>query len=131
MAPYETKVLVFHSSMFPIEQGEDAETNPGVFGRSLAVWLGQELVPEFTSDQVLAEDFGWLVPVSHPKCSLYIACQMSDASPRECMVQIIAEGGWKERLRLRDPRAQARRELLDRVKARLEREPEIRDLHAE
>jgi hypothetical protein len=36
-------LLVFESSAFAIVPGEDEETNPGLYGKSLATWLAGEL----------------------------------------------------------------------------------------
>lgn len=58
----QSSQLVFESALFEVQPGEDAATNPGIFGRSLAHWLGQRLVsPDFSVDDVIAEDFGWCV----------------------------------------------------------------------
>lgn len=56
---------------------------------------------------------------------------MTDETPSDCLVQIIALGGWKGRLMLSDPRPQAESDLFARVKARLEREPGVNGLKVE
>jgi hypothetical protein len=39
----QTALLEFESSNFAIVPGEDEQTNPGVFGQSLAKWIAQQL----------------------------------------------------------------------------------------
>jgi hypothetical protein len=67
--------LVFRCSIFAVEPGEDAETNPGVYGKALANWLASELRAKGrTIRGCLSEDFGRLVHVAHPPLRPYAAC---------------------------------------------------------
>jgi hypothetical protein len=70
--------LEFSSTLFEVVEGEDEETNPGIYGKSLAAWLASQLrVPE---QDVIAEDFGWCVPVKSSQHRLYVACSSEDDS---------------------------------------------------
>ena len=42
-------MLTFQSSAFPVVKGEDDETNPGIYGRSLAEWLSKRKVASSTA----------------------------------------------------------------------------------
>ena len=60
----QSPLLTFESSAFAVTPGEDEETNPGIFGKALAQWLAEQLrVAGFATGAVMAEDFGWCVPV--------------------------------------------------------------------
>jgi hypothetical protein len=39
MAMSISSTLIFQSVAFPPEEGEDEQTNPGIFGRNLAYWV--------------------------------------------------------------------------------------------
>jgi hypothetical protein len=60
-------VLAFESSAFALIPGEDEERNPGIYGKTLPGWLGEQLqLVGFAAGNVIAEDFGWRVPVKSP-----------------------------------------------------------------
>lgn len=73
--PLEKEQFWFKSSLFDIEPGEDAETNPLCFGRALANWLAAELRREgIDVDDVFPEDWGWCVMVRRAPFLLWIGC---------------------------------------------------------
>ena len=91
--------LIFESSRFPVQPGEDEATNPGIFGRSLAHWLGQQLVSaDFALDDVIAEDFGWCVAIPDKGMAVYLACSSTDEQHTEWRVFVFAEGAILGRL---------------------------------
>jgi hypothetical protein len=56
--------VVFRSSYFPVEPGEDKETNPGIYGKALAAWVAEKLQARGVPvGDVIAEDFGRVVIV--------------------------------------------------------------------
>ena len=72
-------MLSFESSAFPVAKGEDEETNPGIFGRSLAEWISSQLTQRgIATAGVIAEDFAWCVSVPTPPYKLYVACASAD-----------------------------------------------------
>ena len=71
----QSALLHFESSAFGIDPGETAETNPVIFGRSLAEWVGERLREQgLPAEAVIAEDFGWSVPVRLAPHPVYVAC---------------------------------------------------------
>lgn len=65
----------FRSSIFAIEPAEDEETNPFIYGRTLALWLRQKLIAfDYTPEEVIPEDYGWIVVVSRGSGMLWVAC---------------------------------------------------------
>lgn len=121
-------LLSFHSNRFPVEPGEDAATNPGLFGRALARWLGTELVPGFDPASLIAEDFGWLVPVPDAPHALYIACVSEDGSSTAWRAWVFAEGGLISRLLGRGRHAEIVAALYARLEQIIEAAPDIEGL---
>ena len=95
----QSPILEFESSAFGISPGEDKKTNPGIYGKALAEWLTQQLRGVgYPAGEVLAEDFGWCVPIrSHPH-SLYVVCASAGNGPNRWRVFAFAEGGIVARL---------------------------------
>jgi hypothetical protein len=61
-------VFSFESDAFPVTEGEDSATNPGVYGKALADWLSAKLNERGTGAKApFAEDWGWCVEIAgHP-----------------------------------------------------------------
>src|SRR5215831_8190559 len=71
--------VTFTSSALPIEPGEDKETNPGIYGKALAIWVAQKMRDRgFTIAEVLPEDFGRIVIVRRKPFMLWIGCANID-----------------------------------------------------
>src|SRR6266849_1022453 len=95
----QSALLDFESSAFAVERGEDEHTNPGVFGKALASWLAEQLrLHGLHAEEVIAEDFGWCVPVESKPHSLYVACASAEGTPNHWRVFVFAEGGVVARL---------------------------------
>lgn len=77
----QSPLLEFTAKAFPIEAGEDEETNPGIYGRALAHWLGGQLHQAgMTTGEVFAEDFAWCLSVMVKNHPLYVACSSAEAA---------------------------------------------------
>lgn len=64
----------FKSEKFPIEKGEDEETNPLCFGKSLAAWLCQKFSELGYETEVIPEDWGWCVMCESNGYLLWLGC---------------------------------------------------------
>jgi hypothetical protein len=65
----------FRSDMFPAIDGEEAQVNPGLWGKRLADFLCENLRAEgFATGTPFAEDWGWVVPVVNEEFRLWIGC---------------------------------------------------------
>ncbi len=65
----------FRSTRFRVEADEDAETNPGIFGRQLAAWLAEELRTHgYPDTEEVPEDWGWAVVCRSKPLSLFVGC---------------------------------------------------------
>src|SRR5204863_4211217 len=71
----QSPLLIFECAAFAVIPGEDEQTNPGIYGKSLALWLAERLRSAgFAAGAIIAEDFGWCIPVDSKPHSLYVAC---------------------------------------------------------
>ncbi len=96
-------MLEFASSDFPVDPGEDADTNPGIYGKALAHWLAERLrAAGVPAGDVFAEDFGWCVPIQSAPHALFVVCASSSDEAGEWLVFTFAEGGVIARLLGRD-----------------------------
>jgi hypothetical protein len=65
----------FRSDAFPAQPGEDAEINPGRWGRALADYLRAELsARQLSGGEPYAEDWGWAVPLDNEDFPLWVGC---------------------------------------------------------
>ena len=120
--------VTFKSRQFPIEPGEDRDTNPGIFGRSLAGWLAAQLRQGgYTVEEPIAEDFGRLLMIHRKPFMLWVACASVDDSPDEWQVQVVAESGLLGRLKGVDARGPWSR-LCDAVEGSIRRIPDVSDI---
>jgi len=87
--------VTFRSSAFPVEPGEDGETNPGIYGRSLASWVARQLqgrgVPV---EGTIAEDFGRCVLVKRKPFMLWVGCASLDGRKDHWQMFIALERGF-------------------------------------
>ena len=127
----QSLLLDFKSDAFGIAPGEDEATNPGIFGKSLAEWIASELCARgLPTGEVIAEDFGWCVPVESKPHSLYVACTSID-EPGTWRVFVFAEGGLVGRLFRKDTRAEDVAHAYAVVKAALVERPDVREVAEE
>lgn len=95
----QTALLEFESSAFALSPGEDEETNPGIFGKSLAQWIAGQLVDHgFAVSDLVAEDFGWCVRVKTKSPRLFVACANVEGKANQWRVFAFAERGALARL---------------------------------
>ena len=129
----QSPLLEFESSEFAVSLGEDTATNPGIYGKALAVWLADKLrAAGFLPGDVIAEDFGWCVPIESAPHRLYVACSSTEEEePNTWRVFAFAEGGNVARLFGKDERASSLASLFTAIRGCLESHPSIRGLREE
>ncbi len=75
MADSEPISYWFTSDLFQIESNEDQETNPRMYGKQLAAWIRQKIADiGYQPEDVIPEDFGWLVLCTRDPYSLGVVC---------------------------------------------------------
>ena len=128
----QSPLLLFESAAFSVSPGEDAVTNPGIFGRALAQWLHDQLHSRgLSTREVIPEDFGWCVPIEAKPHALYVVCANSEQGTDRWQVFAFAERGLLARLIGKDRRSEALAALYAVLKGCLETAPEIRSLREE
>ena len=74
----------FRSSKFPPYEGEEEQINPGVWGKRLAEYLVQKLAEQgIETEGMIAEDWGWYVPVRNKEFPLALCCGHQDGDDDE------------------------------------------------
>ncbi len=91
--------VTFQSDYFSPVPGENEETNPGRYGKESALWLAEELRKISVSvEGVRAEDFGWIILVSHQHFLLWLGCGNVGGSTDEWHVYPVAESSLIQRV---------------------------------
>jgi hypothetical protein len=124
----QSPLLAFTSHAFPQTPDEDEQTNPGIYGLALARWIAEQLrARHFSTGEVFAEDFGWLVPVeAHPQ-PVHVACA-SGESADEWQVFCFVERGLLAKVLGRDDGRESLERVYEALTTCLREAPEIRDL---
>lgn len=79
--------VTFRSAQFPPCEGEDAQINPGLWGRRLAEYLGGKLkAAGIEAGEPVAEDWGWLVPIPGGPVPMALCCGHQDGDDDEFIV---------------------------------------------
>ena len=85
---------VIRTTEFPIQPGEDEETNPGVYGRALADYLVAQLRGRGVEvEKLVPEDFGYCIMLRREPLRLWIACGNRAGCTDEWIAFAVAEGG--------------------------------------
>ena len=90
---------VIRATGFLIQPGEDAETNPGVYGRALADYLVTQIRGRGVDvEMVIPEDFGYCIMLKRRPMRLWIACANRGGCTDEWIAFAVAEGGFLGRV---------------------------------
>ena len=69
----------FRSSKFPPCEGEEEQINPGLWGKRLAEYLVEKLAEKgIETEEIIAEDWGWYIPVRNEGFRLALCCGHQD-----------------------------------------------------
>ena len=76
--------VTFRSMKFPPYDGEEDQINPGLWGKRLAEYLVVELKPHgIETEEIIAEDWGWYIPIKNEGIRLAICCGHQDGDDDE------------------------------------------------
>lgn len=65
----------FRSDKFPPYEGEEEQINPGLWGKRLAEYFVERLAAlGIETHEIIAEDWGWYVPIRNEGVRLAICC---------------------------------------------------------
>ena len=125
-------MLSFDSTAFPVAEGEDAGTNPGIFGKALAHWLSTRLNERgVATNPPFAEDWGWCVELAHQMHRTGLACASEDGERTAWRVYAFADPGFFGRLRGKRAFVTAVDRLFDDVRDILSKEPSVTNLRTD
>ena len=119
----------FRSSKFPAYEGEEKQINPGLWGKRLAEYLVVKLAEKgIATDEIIAEDWGWYVPVRNDGFRLALCCghQNGDDDEFLCFTDP-STPVVKKFFRKIDATAQLGR-LTEALRQILASDPDIRDI---
>ena len=120
----------FRSARFPPYEGEEAQINPGLWGRRLAEYLKAQLATRrMATGEVIVEDWGCALPVQREPFDLWIGCghQYGDDDVFLCFIEP-SKPTIRKWFRKIDTTVHVGRvaALLDEI---LRADPDIRDVH--
>lgn len=122
-------LLRFASDAFPVVPDEDAETEPGIYGLSLARWLELRLqAAGVAAEEAFPEEYGWCVPVADGEHRLYVGCCNSDEAGTRWEVFAFVDTGVFGAVVDDSARQAALNGLFESLRAVLAAAAEVRDL---
>ena len=125
-------MLSFDSDAFPVAEGEDAATNPGIYGKAMAEWLVARLAERgVKATAPFAEDWGWMVEVPIPPLRTGLACSSEDGEKAAWRVYAFADLGFLDRFRRKEEARRAVDDLFGKVRHILSSDPTIRNLRSD
>jgi hypothetical protein len=128
----QSALLEFESTAFPVIPGEDEHTNPGVYGKTLAQWLAEQLHAKgILTNELIAEDFGWCVPIKSKPHRLYVACASTEEKQNHWRVFAFVEGGLVSRTFGKDTSGESLASLFATIRQVLKSSQSIQRLREE
>lgn len=119
----------FRSHKFPPYVGEQEQINPGLWGRRLAEYLVTKLQERgIETEAMVAEDWGWYIPVRNAEFRLALCCGHQDGADDEflCFTEP-SQPVVKRWFKKIDATAQLTR-LTEALQQILASDPEIREI---
>jgi hypothetical protein len=125
--------LWFTTSKFEPIAGEDKETNPGRFGKALAIWVRQKLLARGKpiTEEIIPEDWGWVVMVQRKPFPLWIGCGNEDGSKTRWSLLVTAEPNIFQKILKRVDTAPAVSALETELEQIVRAEPGLEDIEWE
>jgi hypothetical protein len=124
--------VTFETDFFKPAPGEEERTNPGRFGHALALWLQAQLEARgMQTEEVIAEDFGWVVMISRKPFLLWLGCGNTDGSITERSVFPVVEVPFYKRLFSKPTTANSADQLWDHIKDMVPTIPGVRNIRWE
>jgi hypothetical protein len=130
--PITSPMVSFDSTAFPVAEGEDAETNPGIFGKAFAEWLSARLNERgVKANPPFAEDWGWCVELANQRHRTGLACASEDNSRTTWRVYAFVEPRLFGGLRGKEALVSAVNDLIGKARDILSNERSVTNLRTE
>ena len=121
--------VTFRSNKFPPYEGEEEQINPGLWGKRLAEYLVKKLGEAgIESEEPIAEDWGWYLPIKNEGFRLALCCGHQDGDDDEflCFTEP-AKPVFRKLFRKFDATEQLS-QLVGALERILSSDPDIRDV---
>jgi hypothetical protein len=119
----------FKSDKFPPYPGEEADINPGLWGKRLAEYLQERLLLHgFKVTAVGAEDWGWTVELENPEFPLWIGCGHQYDQPHDFLCFIEPSRPFVRRWFKKIATSAQVNQVAEALRQILEADPDIHDL---
>ena len=119
----------FRSAKFPAYEGEEEQINPGLWGKRLAEYLVQKLSENgIKTDQIIAEDWGWYVPIPNEGFRLAICCGHQNGDDDQFLCFTDPDTPVVKKLFKKIDATPQLTRLTDAMRQILSSDPEIRDV---
>jgi len=119
----------FRSAKFPAYEGEEVQINPGLWGKRLAEYLVQKLSENgIKTDQIIAEDWGWYVPIPNEGFRLAICCGHQNGDDDQFLCFTNPDTPVVKKLFKKIDATPQLTRLTDAMRQILSSDPEIRDV---
>lgn len=119
----------FRSKKFPPYEDEEELINPGLWGKRLAEYLVQRLSEKgIETEQIVAEDWGWYVPVKNDGFRLAICCGHQNGDDDEFLCFTDPKTPVVKKLFKKIDATEQLTRLTDAMRTILTSDPEITDV---
>ena len=120
----------FRTDFFLPIVDEERETNPGVYGKALATWVKAKLEERgLQAEDIIPEDFGWVVPVSRKPFRLWLGCANLEESTSQWSIFPVAELSLLQRIYRRPETEPALQLLWGHVRELVHSIPGVSNVH--
>jgi hypothetical protein len=119
----------FRSTKFPPYEGEEEQINPGLWGKRLAEYLVEKLAERgIGTNEMVAEDWGWYVPVQSEGFRLALCCGHQDGDNDEFLCFTDPSSPVVKKLFKRIDATPQLSRLTEALQQILASDPDIRDI---
>lgn len=121
--------VAFRSAKFPPYDGEEEQINPGLWGKRLAEYLVAQLsVMGIATQEIIAEDWGWYIPISNKGFRLALCCGHQCGDDEEFLCFTEPSSPVVKKLFKRIDATPQLSQLTEALKQILEADPDIEDI---
>lgn len=119
----------FRSDKFPPYEDEEEDINPGLWGKRLAEYFVENLPGHgITTEKIIAEDWGWYIPMQIEGFSLAICCGHQSGDDDEFLCFTDPADPVVRKFFKKMDATQALSRLLEAIREILSADPNIRDV---
>lgn len=121
--------VTFRSDKFPAYDGEEEQINPGLWGQRLAEYLVEKLVgTDVETEEPIAEDWGWYVPIKNERFRLAICCGHQNGDDDEFLCFTDPATPVVRKLSKKIDATEELRRVISELERILSSDPDIRDV---